>query len=427
MQAGAGGAGPNANGTNGQAAGAIYLNQTNLVADGTTATIVVSEITGDGNVVKNGTGVLYLQGTHTYSGDTQVHAGTFALNGSVAENVAVDAGAVFAGNATVNGDVNLNGTISPGNSIGTVNIGGNLNMASTSTLDIEIDPAGNHDTINVTGQANLNGLVNVQALPGSYTTGTTYTFLNAAGGVNGTFSGIVDDLPFFDAQLIYAPLFVQLELIANSNDYTSIASNFNQWQVANYLDNLGAPGGDLGNVLNQLNLLNTAQAQAGLQSMDAEIYGSFAQLNVQNLTYQYLLIRRRAGAGLGSGLQSGGLAASAGDTQIVFVSSDGGASRPLFRSAVERGECWSAWATGYGIGGTVATDGNAGGGNYGLGGTIFALERFLDNQHALGFFGSYTNMNLRIDGPVQSAVGNVGQFGSYLVGDDGFNYWLAAG
>ena len=427
VQAGTGGTGPNGNGANAAAVGDLYLDQTNLVVDGT-GTTIISEIAGAADVIKNGIGVLDLEGFQSFAGTTQVNQGTLVVNGIVQNaDVNVAAGAVLAGNAIFGGTVNLAGTISPGNSIGVVGIDGNLNMTSTATLDIEINPVGQNDVINVNGQANLAGYVNVLAAPGSYTPGVVYPFLGSNAGLNGQFAGVIDNLPFFDVNLLYWSNFAALELVQNSNPFASIAENYNQWQVGNYLDNLGQPAGDLGLVESQLLLLNTSQAQAALQSLDAEVYGSFAQLNVQNLTYQYLMIRRRAGSGLGTAVQSsGGLAQNCGDTQVVFVSSDGGTSRPLFRTrSYDSG--WSAWGTGYGIGGTVQTDGNAGGGSYGVGGTIVSLEKFLDDRHALGFFGSYSNLNLRVGAPTQSAVGNDGQFGSYLVGDDGFNYWMAAG
>jgi autotransporter-associated beta strand protein len=146
-----------------------------------------------GGLTKQGAATLTLNGAQTYTGTTTVSAGTLALNGSVITNTVVNGGR-FQGNASIlsfMGAKNLTvngGTVAPGNSIGTINVSGNYTQGAGGTLEIEITPAGLTDLLNITGTASLNGTLLVMPSAGSYTIGTTYTFLQSTGGVSGTFS-----------------------------------------------------------------------------------------------------------------------------------------------------------------------------------------------------------------------------------------------
>ena len=70
--------------------------------------------------------------------------------------------------AVVNG-----GTIAAGNSIGTLSITGPLTFDAGSTLEVEVDPAGQADLVDVTGTATINGgTVSVLAGTGTYAPST---------------------------------------------------------------------------------------------------------------------------------------------------------------------------------------------------------------------------------------------------------------
>ena len=59
---------------------------------------------------------------------------------------------------------------------------------------------------NVSGMATLNGgTVSVMAQSGVYRPNTTYTILNAAGGVSGAFSGVTSNFAFLAPSLSYDP------------------------------------------------------------------------------------------------------------------------------------------------------------------------------------------------------------------------------
>ena len=85
---------------------------------------------------------------------------------------------------------------------------------------------------------------------------------------------------------------------------------------------------------------------------------------------------------------------------------------------------WNTWATGFGLGGKAASDGNAAALDYSMGGTLVGMETMSDT-HLLGFYGGYLD-NYVSTGADESAKINGGTFGSYYVGRDDNQYYIAA-
>lgn len=101
--------------------GAVFdLKAQTLTVDGSGSNYISAPLTnstGSGALVKNGSGILILAGRSTYAGASTLNAGTLLLTGALGTNTLnVNSNAVFNGTGTVNGPtvVNFGGTLQAG-------------------------------------------------------------------------------------------------------------------------------------------------------------------------------------------------------------------------------------------------------------------------------------------------------------------------
>ncbi len=111
-------------------------------------------ISGDGGLIKKGSGSLVLSGADSYKGATSVEAGTLVVNGSLnaAGNVAVASGSTLAGTGSVGSvSVSSGGHISAGGtSVGTLTVAGDLTLSSGAKLDFDLGAVAASDKISAT-------------------------------------------------------------------------------------------------------------------------------------------------------------------------------------------------------------------------------------------------------------------------------------
>ncbi len=159
-------------------AGGLNVTGGTIAADSGTSTIASSVnytsgssstfagvIAGTGNTLTMNAAAttLTLSGVSTYTGATNVTAGSLVVNGSISNSVltTVSSGATIAGSGTVGAiTVQSGGFINPGNSPGILDTG-DYTQVGLYTAEIEGltagNLAGNHDQINVTGTVNIAG------------------------------------------------------------------------------------------------------------------------------------------------------------------------------------------------------------------------------------------------------------------------------
>jgi autotransporter-associated beta strand protein len=411
--------------------------------------LFAGNLSGSGTLYKNGDSTVTLTGSNSFFGNTQIQEGRLNVNGTLGGYVSV--AGVLGGNATINGNVGNGGTVAPGNSIGTITVNGNYDSSQTGTQEIEINASGNTPGVNndlmvVNGTAAIDeSTVDIKAAPGAYTSGMKYTFFEATT-MSGAFGSVTGfDVPNLYAQIGYENLTIGSDdyqtayiLITDQSDFAAIATTFNQRGVATYIDDNSAnPTPEMHALVDTLNTLTVPEQQAALESMTAEVNGTLAQLQVQDTVFVYTMLRRR----VGSSLVAGGLVENGNDTDdeifatnhrtpVMSASYRSSASNTmpvLFTSNRAWNSVWSGWTAGYGLGGNAQSDGNAAGATYGVGGTIVAIERPLDERTMGGFFGTYSGMSVQLQGLSQSATANQGSFGGYLLHNHGRSYLLAAG
>jgi autotransporter-associated beta strand protein len=156
-------------------------------------------------LIKIGTGVLTLSGTHAMDGSTRVDAGTLLVNGSLATSaVTVESAGALGGQGTT-GSVTCNGgRIIPGASLSSPSFGrltaGTVSFNSGSTFRCEVGgPLGTaHDQIVVNGFLNIaNSILSVQPF-GLGALSNQYTIIKIPGGASafGHFTGLPEGTVF---------------------------------------------------------------------------------------------------------------------------------------------------------------------------------------------------------------------------------------
>ncbi len=380
--------------------GTVQFNQT---TSGTYAGV----ISGTGGVEIGGVGAVTFSGANTYTGGTKIdNDSTFIIAGSITSNVDVNNGGTLMGTGLIQGNtsVNAGGTIAPGTVATPLNIKGNFVQGAGSTYAVEVKSTGS-DKIAVDGTAQINNAtkLNLNLDPGTLTVGKHYEILSATSGLSGQYALVqptttTQNIVFTEQ---YNPN--NLQVIVNSNLAQYVQSS-NLVAVASVLDRTsGTATGDYANALTQLTTLGPGQLSGALNQLSGDIYPSLGTVELQTTTVQMQLLSNRL-AGLA--WTRGSLPSVAQRTNgIRLVSSqssnsppaDGSTTgagsptvqSPLFSSDGSVSQSWTTWAQGYGLGGSFANDGNAGGLNYRLGGTLFGVERWLGENTMIGVLGGY--------------------------------------
>jgi MYXO-CTERM domain-containing protein len=121
--------------------GGVYSNTISLTNTGSGVSILSyassanqtlsGEISGtDGQLLKDGSGVLTLSNDNSYTGATTVNSGSLIINGSTSTTslVSVATGSTLGGSGTVGGNTTISGNLSPGNSPGTLTFTNDLTL-----------------------------------------------------------------------------------------------------------------------------------------------------------------------------------------------------------------------------------------------------------------------------------------------------------
>jgi len=163
----------------------------------------------------------------------------------------------YNGGVTGGGQAFIEGDHRPGNSPGMVQFGGDVAYGFFSTLEIEIGgltPGAEHDIVEVAGQANLSGTLDVVLIDGfNPGLGDVFEILTAAGGLTGEFApGAMPDIgPLLALETIYESdavlLVVAPELAGDYNADGSVdAIDYAVWREARGQTGIGlAADGDL--------------------------------------------------------------------------------------------------------------------------------------------------------------------------------------
>ena len=412
--------------------------------------LVVTALGGTRAVIQKGPGSTYLLGPQTYTGPTfvtggvlglvgssvspryLVNGGTLRIDGVATGSVTVRDGGMLAGSGVFGGGtIGAGGIVAPSNiaalaalsaardaiaandalsarastapgvavrltnPAGNLVSNGNLTLSAGSTYRVGVNAQGLSDHLLVNGTAMLGGgAVDVRALPGAYGYRTSYTILQAADGVVGTFGAVATELPFLTPTLTYDPAQVMLTLRRNDVPYHQVAATQNQFAVASGLEGSFrtslSPAG--AGVIDVLTFSAAPKAQAMLTQMSGEgIAGA--------QTASYAAVSQFATAVRGQGM----------DWVMGPMGNPGEAGSPQ-----EPGPQWRSWAAAMGSNGHIDGVGSVGSatvsarGGGGLAGLEVRInENFVVGIAAGGVTSSYTVSERATSGKQTGGIGAV--------------------
>jgi autotransporter-associated beta strand protein len=177
----------------------VLLDNSALVVGGNNAsTVFAGAISGDGGLVKTGTGALTLSGASDYTGATIINRGTLLVTGALGQTAVVVAdNGTLGGSGTIGGAVAVSGGgwLSPGTSAGVLSMG-SLSLESGSTTLMEINGlqrGSEYDGIDIVAGSSLTygGTLSLAfGNSGPFMDGAVFDLFNFTGGASGAFSDV---------------------------------------------------------------------------------------------------------------------------------------------------------------------------------------------------------------------------------------------
>jgi trimeric autotransporter adhesin len=172
-----------------------FTNSGNLSkAIGTGTTTFSGDLTTSSGSVSVNSGTIEFDGYTQTGGITILNGGN--LTDTSGDGFDFDGGTLKGIGTVTTNDLNINNgaTLAPGASPGTLNVVGNLNLGSTSTTLIELGGTNqgvDYDFINVTGNVNLDGILDISMFGGfTGVTGNIFDVIQSGGVMNGSFATV---------------------------------------------------------------------------------------------------------------------------------------------------------------------------------------------------------------------------------------------
>ncbi|KXO73005.1 hypothetical protein AYJ56_17625 [Brucella anthropi] len=402
-----------------------------------TALRLSGEITGAGDLAKQGKGTLFLNGDNSsFSGSTTVEEGRLVIGDSghnsatLGGGIVVRSGAALGGHGTTgNATILSDGVLSPGNSIGTLTIDGNLTLAAGSALEIEIASNGTSDRVDVTGTATVSGSnVSVTTIDpeASYQNGQLYHILTADGGISGEFAGVVSNSAFLDMSLAYGDTAADLKICLKTGCpkpvdpetpsspalFTTVAQTRNQYATAGGLDTLAQTGSSL-TLYNSLLMLSANEARTAFDSLSGEAYASAKGILINDSQFirNAALARLQQAFGGAPAMPINALSYAGSQKNVSASASAIDAMAPASIAPVQ--DLYAAWGYAYGAWTRQDSNGNAGAVKSSVGGFLTGIDGTVLDTWRLGLLAGYSRSSFDVNDRASSGSSDNYTLGAY--------------
>ncbi len=305
-------------------------------------------MTGNGTLTKSGSGKVTIINS-VPTISTTISKGDLNVNGVLASPlITVENTGALSGSGLIIGNVMSKGVVSPGNSPGILTVLGDYTQVSGSTLRIEIVDHSNYDKLIVGGKVSLGG--GLQVVP-SQSLAVKYGDrfdIILADQITGEFESIAIQSEAFRAQFVNFGTIGAL--LITPSDLTEMAVTPNQEEVASALNNYRRSAClDSARVTLALDLLTAEQYSAAFDQIMPSIYESYTDLSVEQSFINMQMINQRLGS-----VRFGrtGFASYGIDQPIKYDRNGRSASEPSdLKSHVEgfQEKDWNVWVMGTGI------------------------------------------------------------------------------
>jgi autotransporter-associated beta strand protein len=345
------------------------------------------ELTGAGAFIKNGTGTLNLTGTSTVSGGTTINAGGLAVNGHLTSNVAVNKGGTLSGSGNVTGDI-----VNHGGTVKPGNSIGHLTVNgnftfNSGTYEVEVNAQGDSDRINVIG-AGHKVMINAGTLLIVPDAGT-YT-------PNTTYTIITTEgggTVTFDNVAGGVGFLTPRVSLDRNNIYVTLALAPNAFASAGQTQNQQAVGSALdaiaasGSVGGIVTTMANLPTSQGAPALQALSGQPYADFGTLNTRASQLFMNA-----VGRQMATERGAGLGGPQRVALAEACDVACDTAQPSR------FGAWVAGIGSTGSVLGDANASGFTYTMGGTAFGVDYRPDPRFLVGIAGGYTSSTQWVNG-----------------------------
>jgi len=387
---------------------------------------------------KDGSGQWTLTGTNNAAMAFTVDAGLLSVNGSMTGTSFTVNGGTLGGSGTLGAlTVGAGGTLAPGNSPGILSVD-SLTLAAGSTTQMEINgptPGSEHDQINVTNVATLDGTLDLVFgfVPGD---GDQFNLINAgslvlAGDPTTGFATITDNLgAALLATAVIDPTSFDILIELTQQSFVAVGGpdlTMNQHNVASALDVVVAAGDLPADLLDELNLLSAGALPGAFDSLSGVQY-THAQTLALAAAQQFggVLFDRLGGGAAMAGDAGKTRLAYNGNNRLPQLADAGSEASPL-GSVAQSGT--GLWLRGFGGFGSIDDTANASGADHSSGGVALGADTELGHGLVAGAAFGYLHTDidtaegdLDVDNFQGAVYGGWTQAATYLNGSATFGY-----